>query len=75
MGLFKASPADYQKQLARETAVKSKTGLVITGIDIPFSELVRFLVKLSIAIIPASIILTFIGMFLWSMLISAIATK
>lgn len=36
-------------------------GVVLTGIDIPFSEMVGFIVKLSLASIPAAIIVSAIG--------------
>lgn len=39
---------------------------IVTGIDIPFWDLVVVLVKLSLASIPAFLILTFLGrLFTW----------
>jgi hypothetical protein len=42
--------------------------VVVTDIDMPFGSMVRFMVKWSIAAIPALIILVIIGSVLWGIL-------
>ncbi len=47
--------------------------VVITDIDIPFTKLIAFLVKLSIAAVPAAIIAAFVWMILTAVLVGIVA--
>ena len=50
----------------RETTTEIRA--VIAGLDVPFMDLVAILVKLSLAAIPAMIILAFFGAALFAMI-------
>ena len=43
--------------------------VVVTDVDMPFGSMVRFMVKWSIAAIPALLILLVIGSVLWGILL------
>lgn len=76
MGLLRATPADYQQELGKSRAkTPAKNGLTLTGIDIAFWDLVKFLIKLSLAMIPAGIILALFAAFIWGTFIGAIIGK
>ena len=45
-----------------------KPRVVVTDVDMPFGSMVRFMVKWSIAAVPALIILAIIGSILWRIL-------
>jgi len=46
-----------------------RQAIVVTDIDMPFGSMIRFMVKWSIASIPALIILMFLGTLVWGVLI------
>jgi len=50
--------------LAQQEKRKNKQEVVITGINIPFTNLVTFLVSLAIAAVPAGIIVAVLWAFL-----------
>lgn len=54
------------------TPDQSSAGVVLTGVRIPFFSLVGFLVKLSLAAIPAAIILALIYFVLGSLFIGGL---
>jgi hypothetical protein len=46
--------------------------VVVTDIQMPFSSMIRFMVKWAIASVPAFLILSFLAVFVWAFLIAVI---
>jgi hypothetical protein len=58
---------------AQQEKKKSQQKVVITEIDIPFTNLVSFLIKLAIAAIPAGIIVAIIWLFVSAVIFGIIS--
>ena len=55
--------------------MEERKPVIVTGIEIPFSDLVTVLIKLALAAIPAAIILFILGTFASIVVLALMAAK